>query len=80
MTAEHVRWLRVLVSSYDTEHDWDGDADPSATLEMLGACRAAVEELAQKYPQCGRCMGDADGPDGLCAECRREFVPASDPF
>ena len=47
---EEAGWLECLIASYDQEHDWEADEDPSATLEMLVACRGILAELVAKLP------------------------------
>lgn len=43
-----IAWIRTLCALFETEHDWRNDADPSATWEMLGECRALAGEMADK--------------------------------
>jgi hypothetical protein len=42
---ERLSWLTVLIKSYESEHDWRKDEDPSATREMLREVRLLADEL-----------------------------------
>jgi hypothetical protein len=48
--ADDVHWLDQLISSYDSEHDWDADDDPTATMEMLHACGRLANLLRAVLP------------------------------
>lgn len=47
---ERIGWLRTLISSYDSEHDWGADEDPTATQEMLRECHSLADDLEGQLP------------------------------
>ena len=48
--ALRIGLIKTLCASYEQEHDFDADEDPTATYEMLSECRAIADELLAALP------------------------------
>jgi hypothetical protein len=45
---ERLSWLTCLIVTFEREHDWTADEDPSATREMLAEVRALADDLEKR--------------------------------
>lgn len=82
MTGWDLDWLQALIAQYDQEHDWDADADPGATQEMIIEVTAILAELRAAHTKCAGCT-DNDARPGChlcdaCAEKKTAPAPAAD--
>lgn len=48
---EKIGWLGTLIREYAADHDWKNDEDPTATSEMLTACRDIHRALLDQYSE-----------------------------
>ena len=69
LTAEHVGWIKALMSEFERLYDVSADEDPGSTLEMLCWCRDAIDQLSRLYPPCSECGDQWAVDDGLCEHC-----------